>query len=298
MRSFVTVVEAGSVTKAAGRLFRSQQAISYQLAKLEEELGLVLFQRHGPRLRLTREGRRLYEQARESLAHLESTVHELQEANARLEGTLRIGAWLEQAATTLPALLSAFVAEFPGTSFELSLGTDAELEAKLLADEIDAGFFVFVRDGARVETRPAFRRRLVLTGSSDYLAGVGRLRSVRDTLALEILDYSDSHAAYVAWVRRNAPGLVGQARRTQPRVVVDNDLVLKALVLQGLGVAVLPEEIVLDEVASGRLRRVLPRKTEAIEATIDLGVKRKRTSNALLSAFTDFAGRSAPEALR
>ena len=58
-KTFIEVVDCGSVTKAANRLFRTQQAISLQLKALEVELELTLFDRQGPRIVLTRQGEKL-----------------------------------------------------------------------------------------------------------------------------------------------------------------------------------------------------------------------------------------------
>lgn len=288
-RTFVEVVHAGSVTKAAARLYRTQQAISYQLSALEDELGFSLFLRHGSNLTLTAEGRALFEQAKESITQLENTALSLQNVASSVSGTLRVGLWLEQGVTSLPAIFSEFLLQHAEARLELHLGSDQELEGKILADELDVAFMVFTQDKSKIRATPIFKRKLLLVASEAYLQTVRKPRCVRDTLDLDLIDYGKSHSAYAAWIRRNEPSLLGEARRKQPRVVVDNDLVLRALVQQGLGCAVLPEDAVSGELARREFIALLPRKTEAIDVGIDLCVHAGRTPNALVQSFSEFA---------
>lgn len=288
-RTFVEIVHAGSLTKAAARLYRTQQAVSYQLSALEDDLGFSLFLRHGANLTLTAEGRALFEQAKESITQIDNLALSLREGASRIAGTLRVGLWLEQGVTSLPEIFSGFLALHSEARLELHIGGDEELEAKLLADTIDVAFMVLTKDKKQVKAMPVFQRKLLLVTSAKYLESVRKPRVVRDTLDLDVIDYGVSHSAYAAWVRRNEPALWGEARRKQPRVVADNDLVLKALVVQGLGCAVLPEDAICEELARRELVALLPRKSQAIEVGIDLCVHAGRTPNALVQRFSEYA---------
>ena len=70
LRAFCAVAKSGKMTDAAEELFLSQPAISLQIRALERELDTVLFERHGPRINMTREGQELYEMARPLVAGL------------------------------------------------------------------------------------------------------------------------------------------------------------------------------------------------------------------------------------
>ncbi len=284
-RTFVEVVDAGTITKAGKRLRRSQQALSYQLSALEDELGLVLFRRHGPKLSLTQEGRAFYSECRRHLLSLEESLVQLKAATKTIEGTLRIGLWLEQGVGSLPSRLHDFCTQYPSVRAELFLGTDQDIEQKLLTEEIDVGFFVYIKDRKSITSTPVFKRRLVLVASKNYLESRSAIRNFRDCLNLDLIDYHRSHESFKVWIRKNSPKLYQEALKKEAKYQVDNDLVMKSLVLQGLGASILPEEIIEQELASGVLKKILPRKAEALEAVIDMGTLKRRTPRALLEAF-------------
>ncbi|MEO0569219.1 MAG: LysR family transcriptional regulator, partial [Pseudomonadota bacterium] len=88
LRSFVAIAECGNLTVAAAQLYRTQSAISVQLRKLEEELGVSLFQRSNKGMVLSEAGEKLLPKARNILAELAATSALFSEP---LSGRLRIG---------------------------------------------------------------------------------------------------------------------------------------------------------------------------------------------------------------
>ena len=91
LRYFLAVTEEGNITKAAKRLCIAQPPVSRQLQLLEEELGVVLFQRGKRRIQLTEEGYYLNRQAEEILALMEKTRSQLGQMGNRLCGQVAIG---------------------------------------------------------------------------------------------------------------------------------------------------------------------------------------------------------------
>lgn len=89
LRTFLAVVETGSITAAADRVSRSQSAASLQIGKLETSLGQRLFERHGRGVVLTQAGERLLPVARDVTGLLDATQREMTADG--LSGTLRLG---------------------------------------------------------------------------------------------------------------------------------------------------------------------------------------------------------------
>jgi len=287
-KTFIEVVDSGSVTKAASRLFRTQQAISLQLKALEEELELTLFDRQGPRIVLTRQGEQLYEEFKAAFLQMESSVYHMKSDKTSATGTIRLGLWMEQSTGYLPYIVTEFRKKYPKVKFEILLGIDADLEKALLNNKIDFGFYVFVRDKKVIETQPVLRRKLILVASNDYLLNIKRIKTIEDTLFLDLVDYSQDYASYSVWIKENARSLLPKAERKIPLVTVKNDLVLRELVRQGHGMALLPEEIVKAELSTGSLIQLLPKKSKAITLTIDVGYKKRRTHSFLHEEFLNF----------
>jgi len=287
-KTFIEVVDSGNVTKAASRLFRTQQAISLQLKALEEELELTLFDRQGPRIVLTRQGEQLHKEFKAAFLQMESSVYRMKSDKTSATGTIRLGLWMEQSTGYLPYIVSVFKQKFPSVKFEVSLGTDADLEKALLDNQIDFGFYVFVRDKKLIETQPVLRRKLILVASNEYLLKKKPVKTIGDTLSLSLVDYSQDYASYAVWIKENARTLLPEAKKKIPFVTVMNDLVLKELVKQGHGMALLPEEIVKEELASGLIIQLLSTISKPITLTIDVGYKKRRTHSYLQEKFLNF----------
>ncbi|MCF6325371.1 MAG: LysR family transcriptional regulator [Gammaproteobacteria bacterium] len=287
-KTFIEVVDSGSITKAANSLFRTQQAISLQLKALEEELELTLFDRQGARIVLTQQGEQLYDEFKAAFIQMESSVYRMKSDKTSATGTIRLGLCMEQSTGYLPYIVTAFKKKFPKVNFEVLLGIDVDLEKALLNNDIDFGFYVFVQNKKLIETQPVLCRKLILVASNEYLLKKKPVKTIEDTLSLSLVDYSQDYASYAAWIKENARSLLPRARKKIPLVTVMNDLVLKELVRQGHGMALLPEEIVKEELATGSIIQLLPKKSKAITLTIDLGYKKRRTHSYLHEAFLNF----------
>lgn len=138
LRAFCTAARLGSISKAADALFLSQPSISLQVRALERELGLTLFERRGPKIELTPDGRAVYEMA----TPLVEGVDRLPEAiDARLKnlahGTLKIAAGESTILYILPRYVQQFAAAHPGVKLSLHNVTGRDGLALLRADEVD-----------------------------------------------------------------------------------------------------------------------------------------------------------------
>ena len=111
LRTFVTVAEQGSVSKAASRLHRSQPALSRQIGDLQQELGLRLFDRVGRRLVLTSEGEQLLGDCRKLLGYASSLSERAQLLRRGDTGVLRVAASPVQ----IEAVLSTFLHRYAAT---------------------------------------------------------------------------------------------------------------------------------------------------------------------------------------
>jgi DNA-binding transcriptional LysR family regulator len=111
LRTFVTGFELGSFARAADRLGRSQSAVSTQLRKLEEQIGLPLVQKSGRGLALTTAGERLLSYAKRLLELNDEAVDTIRGSD--LEGWVRLGLPQDFADTFLPAVLGRFSRAHP-----------------------------------------------------------------------------------------------------------------------------------------------------------------------------------------
>jgi DNA-binding transcriptional LysR family regulator len=288
-RTFVEVVDSGGITLAANRLLRTQQAISLQLQQLEVEIECSLFDRQGPKITLTEDGALLYEQFKSHLFAMENAVLQLKSGKQHAGGMITIGAWMEQAVSYLPEMMRIFSQRFPLVEFKLIVANDVEIEQLLKTNKIDIGFQVYCQDKKMFKCEPVYRQPMLPVISRRYLKNNKAPKSIAETLIMPVLDYDDEYSAYNSWVKKNSKELLPQARKKIRTVTTSNNVVLKNMVLQGLGLAFLHQESIQLELESGELTPLLTKpKSKNIHVEIDLVHKRKHTFAYVQKEFIKF----------
>ncbi len=166
LRSFVTIADSGSMTRAASRLFMTQSAISMQIKRLESTLGFSVFDRSSQGMKPTAEGEQLLQYANRMLAINDEAMGRL--TSPDYEGTVRLGAPSDIIYPHVPGALREFSRDFPRVQVNFSSARTQVLKEQfelgqqdvILTTERQAG------PGGRVlSTRP-----LLWTGAEDGVA--------------------------------------------------------------------------------------------------------------------------------
>ena len=139
-QAFITVVEQGSLTRAAEELGCTQSAVSHSINSLEEELGFALLKRSRAGIKLTGEGERMVPAVRDLLGSAERLKQTASAIRGLESGTVRIGAFTSVAVHWLPALLKEFQQDYPRVDFKLLNGDYHDVEQWLQDGSIDIGF--------------------------------------------------------------------------------------------------------------------------------------------------------------
>lgn len=287
-KTFIEVVEHGGFTKAAKSLLRSQQAISQQIQTLEQELNITLFDRLGPNIELSKDGRFLYQEVKSYFTSIDNTVQGLIRNKEELSGTIKIGCWMEQGINYIPNIIDGFKKKFPAVLFEVEIATDAELKNMLNTNKLDFVFLLQPDKSSLIETVPVFRRNLILVASKKYLSTVPKIRKVEDTLQLDLLDYPSVYSAYNAWIKKNAKELLTPAKKKTPVVTVANDVILKELTMRHLGMAIIPKESIESEIRLNKLIPILAQRTLPVKVEIDLAYKKRQVLSIIEQEFLNF----------
>ncbi len=140
LRSFVAIVDMGSMLKATERIFLSQSALSLQMKRLEELLQRQLFEREGKRLVLTQAGEQLLDYARRLLEINDRAVSAL--AGESMRGPVRIGMVQDFAETLLKGVLQQFAKLHPKTQLEVRIAGSAELMETLKNGGLDVAMCI------------------------------------------------------------------------------------------------------------------------------------------------------------
>ncbi|XYH97582.1 LysR family transcriptional regulator [Sorangium sp. So ce1128] len=165
------VVEAGSFARAAEALGLTQSGISRAVARLEQRLGVRLFDRTSRAIALTDEGRRFYEQVAPLLAGIEDAATDAAGSSASVRGRLRVNVDPLFSRLVLAPRLHGFLTAHPGLSLELAI-------RHRLGDLVSEGFDAAVRFGepepSALVARLLLKTRILTCASPDYLARRGR----------------------------------------------------------------------------------------------------------------------------
>lgn len=129
-------------TRAADSINVSQSTLSHQIAKLEDELGVKLFERKPRSVSLTQAGEEFLTHVQLSLNNLESAKQSIQDYRGLLKGTLRIGTIASLGEINLALMLAEFYREHSGLTFQIVQAGAYELLEKLYAGEIEIAFVV------------------------------------------------------------------------------------------------------------------------------------------------------------
>lgn len=251
---FVRVVQLRSFSAAARERGVPVSTVSRQIARLEAVLGLRLLERTTRRLVLTDAGRGYHahaERAVDDLAQGGALVRELQ---TEPRGRVRMTAPISLGGVVTDVLVP-YLRHTPGVSVELNL---AERALDLAADTFDLAIVTGPVDSADFIARPLWRAsRKLLFASPAYLRARGTPRTVE---ALSRHDCISTRAAdgLATWTFERA-GARAQRVTFAPRLYVSDTSAAQRAARGGVGIAMLPEILAVEDVARGRLVPVLPR---------------------------------------
>lgn len=245
--TFKAVVEAGSLTAAADLLGQTRAVVSFNLKRLEAELGVTLLTRSTRQLALTDAGERFYLRCTRMLEEARLAVEEARSEHAQLKGTLRITTTVEYALAVVAPAVEAFRRLHPDLNIHLSTSSTH-------ADLISERFDVAIRLGSLADSN----HRAVQLSTFDVFAVAAPLFGGVDTLhGLEQLPKL-GHGRLTELSVTDPQGGEHHYRPGHAALVADSAAVLQAFALRGHGVALLPQWLVKDDLEAGRLVRLLP----------------------------------------
>jgi len=260
LRTFVRVVETGSLSAVAREMNASQSTVSRQISQLEEHFGVRLFHRTTRHLSLTDDGQSLHDHARNVLEAVGGMEAALSQDTVSPAGHVRVATPVSLG-LVLMGRVPALMARYPSLTVELVMEDHA---GDMIEDRLD----VAIRSG-EVTNMSLITRSLgtvvrVAVAAPRYLELQGFPLHPNELI---------KHDCIVHRVTPNDTGwrLIGPDGPTtvtvQGKVSTNNHEAVRAAALGGLGIALLPEYLVVDDVQAGRLYRALPEYTsEALAA--------------------------------
>ena len=252
LRIFHAVAEAGSFTHAGEALNLSQSAVSRQISALEESVSVPLFHRHARGLILTEQGELLYRTAHEVFAKLAMAEAQLSESKDRPKGQLKVTTTVALGSTWLTPRMGEFLEVYPDVTVDLLLD-DRELDLSMR--EADVAIRMAPPRQPELIQRHLMTVHMHVYAAPTYIKKYGLPKSADELDSHKVIVYGEESRPPVPdtnWLLRL--GIKGEDRR-RPSLTVNNVYAIQRAAEAGLGLAALPEFMVLG---SSNLVRVLP----------------------------------------
>jgi DNA-binding transcriptional LysR family regulator len=279
---FVKVIDKGGFAKAAREVHLPTSTVSRAVARLEETMGARLIHRTTRSVSATEEGRTLYERSARPLLELEAAARAGELGRGQPKGTLRLTAPNDLGTAFLADAIVEFTARYPAVSVEMVLSNRT-------LNLVEEGFDLAVRAGSAPSASSTIARKVTsleseLVAAPAYVERHGVPAKVAD-LARHSLVLFRPREGVSLWKLWGPDGV--QTVEARGRIGCDDFNFVRSAVLAGGGVGLMPRIIVAQDLAAGRLVRVLPRY-ESRGAALYLLYPSARQLPARVSAFRDF----------
>ncbi|RUL80003.1 LysR family transcriptional regulator [Dyella choica] len=249
---FVALVRAGSFTAAATQLGMTKAMVSQHLLRLERELGVTLIVRSTRRMALTEAGAAFHTDCVALLEQAQTAIERVGDQRSKPSGTLRLTTSTDYGMAVIAPALAEFRRLHPSLQVDLVIN-DAIND--LIAERFDMAIRIgWLRDSSLRATRLGNFRQWVMAAPA-YLAEHGMPRRPED-LAMHGWIALSAMATPLRWTFTHGNGSRRIVRMRQA-VQANNAAAIRALVLAGGGVSVLPDYLVQEDVQAGRLQVLL-----------------------------------------
>ncbi len=285
---FTLIVQEMSFTRAADLLEISKAAASKAIARLEHRLGTRLFERTTRRLRLTETGEIYLTYARRAMEEVESGEAAVSKLMEKPRGTLRVAMPVTLAQSSVAPRLARFMALYPELRLDISL-KGGQIDP--IAQRFDLVFQTMRPEAdSQIIQKRMVTIQLGLYGSPKYLTTAPPLRSPQDLAQHSCLTLTGARDRTTWTLHKDGKA---QEVRILGRIAIGDPLIHLRLCVDGVGIAILPNWLIQDQVRKKDLLRVLP---EWVPSPIELFVlfPTRLSMTPKLTAFLNFVAEVVP----
>ena len=249
MALFVEVVKAKGFRGAAQAIGMPNSTLSRRISTLEKAIGLRLLHRTTRKIELTEAGQIYFERCKRIVDEARLAHEQLGEMLAQPSGVLRASLPVDFAVTYLAPLIAEFASLYPGISFDFDL-TPRRID--LVSEPFDVAIRMGESENSQLIARPLASLTPCLYASPGYIERSGEPGKPADLEQHECLGILRAGSWTLRDGKRTTTVSVGG------RFTLNSVGMIRRLATLDMGIILMPEEIVADELGSGRLRRILP----------------------------------------
>ncbi|WP_276122452.1 LysR family transcriptional regulator [Pararhizobium qamdonense] len=248
----VSVVSEGNFSAAARKLAMTPSAVSKLVSRVEDRLGVLLFNRSGASVTPTAEGRAFHEAALQAIDAIEATEASVF-AGKLAQDTLRIRSMPAFAVAQLAPVIPEFCRRHPAIQLDIHLSMDP---GNPLGGGVDIAIHVGPLPDSSLIARRFSGTRWIICAAPSYLDRHGTPLSPADLSQHQCLNFTPS-IVHRPWSFKDGDGSI-QYLRISGRIVANQSQMLHALVCDGAGIAQLTEFAVREDLRTGRLVELFP----------------------------------------
>jgi len=247
---FSDLVESESFSRAAKLNGITQSAVSQQLRAMEKHFNILIVDRSQKQFRLTREGQKLYESAKEILYLYDKLNSELQEMKKVISGTIHISTVYSIGLHELPPYVKVFLAKFPEVNIRVEYRRANMVYEDILTNSIDLGLIAYPQKHKQLEVLPFHDDVLVLVVSPEHPFADRKSVDIQDVAGQKFIGFEPDIPT-----RKATDAIFKQENiEAEPVMEFDNVETVKRAVEINAGIAILPQTTVVREEAQGLLK--------------------------------------------
>lgn len=252
MNTFVAIVDAGTISQAAGNLGIAKSALSRRLSELESRLNVQLLNRTTRKSSLTDAGRNYYQRARQIITDVDELHAATSNEKAALAGDLKIAAPFTFGLQHLTPAINEFAKLHPGIKFNLNF---ADHQVDLVEEGYDLAIRIANLKSSSYIARKLSPIKLVHCASPAYLEKYGTPNSPEDLKNHDILGYNINSGSMTNFIDRNNKE---HSLRLPAKLISNSGDYLCAACLAGLGISRLPSFMIWQHIKAGSLVEIMP----------------------------------------
>lgn len=252
LRMFAMAAELQSFTRAAEAMFVTQPAVSRQVAMLEHELGVSLFQRMGRGVSLTAAGRNMYDSTRRALELLDAASREIGDTPDVVSGTVHLASCTIPSQTFLPGLLAAFRRAYPQIRESVNVTGAAEAARAVETGDADLAFIVVQPPSDHLSTKMIACHQLVLAVPPEHRLAKCSLIDA-DQLRDEPFVMREAGSGTRQCIEQALMDIGISRNDLTIALETNSDSTIREVVKKGAGLAFLSPPAIQDDVDQGRL---------------------------------------------
>jgi LysR family transcriptional regulator, transcriptional activator of the cysJI operon len=252
LKVFCDLVETESFTKAAQTNGVTQSAVSQQISSLERLFKSLLIERSKKRFRLTREGQVLYEYSKQVMQIYDSLQSKLQETKEIISGTIRIATIYSIGLHDLPPYLKRFLKSYPTVNVHVEYRRANQVYEDVIGNVVDLGLVAYPSRDPKLEVVPLRRDALVLICHPEHPLAKNKTIRLKALAGQKFIGFEPDIPTRKALDRI----LKEHSVSVQHVMEFDNIETVKRAVEIDAGVAIVPQETVIQEVAKQTLAQV------------------------------------------